>query len=37
MLDARKLRQRRKYRQRLAIRRKGGNRPRLSVFRSNNR
>ena len=35
MLDARKLRQRRKYRQRLAIRRKGGDRPRLSVFRSN--
>lgn len=35
MLDARKLRQRRKYRQRLAIRRKGGSRPRLSVFRSN--
>jgi large subunit ribosomal protein L18 len=35
MLNARSLRQRRKFRQRAAIRKKGGDRPRLSVFRSN--
>lgn len=35
MLSARDLRERRKRRVRSAIRRKGGERPRLSVFRSN--
>jgi large subunit ribosomal protein L18 len=35
MIQARSLRERRKRRQRLNLRRKGGVRPRLSVFRSN--
>jgi large subunit ribosomal protein L18 len=35
MLSARNLRERRKLRQRVQLRRKGGGRPRLSVFRSN--
>ena len=35
MLSARNLRERRKLRQRAAIHKKGGGRPRLTVFRSN--
>jgi len=35
MLTARNLRERRKFRQRQAIRKKGSGRPRLTVFRSN--